>query len=306
MILLVAPLFDKVPSPLTCWRVCPANATLRPKVSIQNPDCGGRGGGRGHGARTEAHGPGRCLVGQDQTRWPRSPAHRRRGAGGPTPQVAPPARSAEAAASVGRGVRGHVTAAIRALGRCSPPRLLAAAPPAWRSRPPTCGCGGPCPRQHHGRYAPRRPPPLAQPRRLLAALARGSSRPEDRRKVSTGGRRAWRFLLQRPSRHPGARRWGPLGSVGPRGAPSPPSFRRMRVGASGGAAARQGRRRPGPAPGPPARAPAVTPNLFLGLRGRVSGGRAEQREGAGPLVAGCPGRRVGPPGRRPLVLPCRG
>lgn len=172
--------------------------------------------------------PGRCPAGSGPEEL--GPGAQLRGGGvraDPAPQVAPPPRSAERAVSVGRGVRGHVTAAIRARADARrhasslPLRLPGSHghPPAAAAAPaPGSTMAGTLRAAHAPPAQPRRPSPAASPQPWP-----GSSRPEDRRKVATGSRRAWRFLLQRPPRHPGARRWVP-GRVWPRGAPSRPSF----------------------------------------------------------------------------------
>lgn len=141
VILLFAPLFYKVPSPLTSWRVCPANATLRPKVSIQNPNC------RRHGGGTEARGPRQVPRGvRTRGASPRRPAQRRRSAGRPRPAGRPTPAVCRAGGVCGAGRARPRDRRYKSAGGRSPPRLLAAAPPARLSRPPTCGCGGPRPR----------------------------------------------------------------------------------------------------------------------------------------------------------------
>lgn len=265
------------------------------KSPSKTPTAGGTEAARRRAA------PGRCPARSGPEELAPAPSSEAEcGPAPPRPQVAPPPRSAERAVSVGRGVRGHVTAAIRA--RADARRHASSLPlrlPGSHGHPPAAAAA-PAPSSTMAGTLRAAHAPPAQPRRL-PQLGPGSSRREDRRKVATGGRRAWRFLLQRPPRHPGARRWVP-GKVWPAGPLLVRPSRRLRAGDSGGAAARQGRRRPGPAPGPPARALAVTPSLFLGLRGRLSGGRSRAAGGRRPTcwLSGPPGRAA--PGRRSLVL----
>lgn len=107
------------------------------------------------------------------------PARRPSGAG---PEPSPgaggagrgPGSAAPAGSSAGRmppgagSVRGHVTAAIRALRAHAglPPRLLPGRAPSRRPASPASNLRlrrPPAPRQHHDRYAPRRPPPPGPP-----------------------------------------------------------------------------------------------------------------------------------------------
>lgn len=111
--------------------------------------------------------PGRCPSGAG-----REPSAGGGGAGSGRGSAAPAGRSAARMPAGAGSVRGHVTAAIRALRALArlPQRVLAGCAPSRhpaspRQQPAAAAAARP-PRQHHDRYAPRRPPPPGL--RLLA------------------------------------------------------------------------------------------------------------------------------------------
>lgn len=122
--------------------------------------------------------PGRCPSGAGP-----EPSPGGGGVGTGPGSAAPAGRSAGRMPAGAESVRGHVTAAIRALRAHAPlpPRLLPGrAPsrhPASPSQQPAAAAAARPSRQHHDRYAPRRPPPPGPPAPRPALPPRASARP---------------------------------------------------------------------------------------------------------------------------------
>lgn len=120
---------------------------------------------------TESRGPGRCPARAEAgpeglRRWTRSPASVVQGLSevpGPAVPGPPPGEDAGGGGERARPRDDRYKSAPDGRSApAAPPRRPRLPPAPGFSEPPTCGCGcgsRPHPRQHHDRYAPRRPPP---------------------------------------------------------------------------------------------------------------------------------------------------